>query len=124
MYYTFHGEDAEYVAKNVYETTSVLKYWFGDHITGLATTKLTNKAAESFLRDVLLNKQLRIEIWKSNRNEWQIIRKASPGNLQDVEDFLFSSTHMTSAPVVLAIKYGVADDNKVSWWVQTGDAEC
>lgn len=124
MYYTFHGEDAEYVAKNVYETTSVLKYWFGDHTTGLATTKLTNKAAESFLRDVLLNKQLRIEIWKSNRNEWQIIRKASPGNLQDVEDFLFSSTHMTSAPVVLAIKYGVADDNKVSWWVQTGDAEC
>ncbi|KAL7313114.1 MSH2 protein [Mucor circinelloides] len=113
VYYTFHGEDAEYVAKNVYETTSVLKYWFGDHTTGLATTKLTNKAAESFLRDVLLNKQLRIEIWKSNRNEWQIIRKASPGNLQDVEDFLFSSTHMTSAPVVLAIKYGVADDNKL-----------
>lgn len=29
IYYTFHGEDAEYVAKNVYETTSVLKYWFG-----------------------------------------------------------------------------------------------
>ncbi|CEP08620.1 hypothetical protein [Parasitella parasitica] len=113
VYYTFHGDDAEYVAKNVYETTSVLKYWFGDQTTGLATTKLTNKAAESFLRDVLLNKQLRIEIWKYNKNEWQIIRKASPGNLQDVEDFLFSSTQMTSAPVVIAIKYGVSGDNKL-----------
>lgn len=114
MYYTFHDDDAHYVAKHVYETTSVIKYWYGDHTTGLATTKLTNKAAESFLRDVLLNKHMRIEIWKFNHNEWQIVRRASPGNLQDVEDFLFSSTHMTSAPVVLAIKYSVSDDNKVS----------
>lgn len=120
MYYTFHDDDANYVAKHVYETTSVIKYWYGDHTTGLATTKLTNKAAESFLRDVLLNKHMRIEIWKYNQNEWQIIRRASPGNLQDVEDFLFSSTHMTSAPVVLAIKYSVSDDNKVSGgWIET-----
>lgn len=92
-------------------------YLIGDHLTGLATTKLTNKAAESFLRDVLLNKQLRIEIWKNNRNEWQVIRKASPGNLQDVEDFLFSSTQMTSAPVVIAIKYGASGDNKVWFYI-------
>jgi DNA mismatch repair protein MSH2 len=86
----------------------------GDSVTGLATTKLTSKAAEAFLRDVLLNKQLRIEIWKQSRMEWQLIRQASPGNLQSVEDFLFSSTQMTSAPVVIAIKYGVSGDNKVN----------
>lgn len=66
------------------------------------------------MRDVLLNKQLRIEIWKQTRMEWHLIRQASPGNLQSVEDFLFSSTQMTSAPVVIAIKCGVSGDNKVN----------
>jgi DNA mismatch repair protein MSH2 len=47
--------------------------------------------------------------------EWQLIRQASPGNLQSVEDFLFSSTQMTSAPVVIAIKCGVSGDNKVKY---------
>jgi DNA mismatch repair protein MSH2 len=82
-------------------------------VTGLPTTKLTQKAAENFLRDVLLNKQIRIEIWKQSRLEWQLIRKASPGNIQDVEEFLFSTTQMTSAPVVIAVKHGVSGENKV-----------
>ncbi|KAL9539132.1 hypothetical protein MBANPS3_010452 [Mucor bainieri] len=113
VFYTFHGDDAHYVAKHVYKTTSVIQYWYGDHTTGLPTTKLSNKAAESFLRDLLLNKHMRIEIWKFSQNEWQMVRRASPGNLQDVEDFLFSSTHMTSAPVVLAVKYHVSNDTKI-----------
>lgn len=44
---------------------------------GLATTSLTLSAAESFLRDALLNKQLRIEIWapKKGTGQWSAIRK-------------------------------------------------
>ncbi|RCH82019.1 MutS-like protein, partial [Rhizopus stolonifer] len=72
-YYTCHGDDARYVANQVFETTGVIKYWFGDNETGLPTTKLTNNVAETFMRDVLLNKQLKIEIWKQNRLEWQLI---------------------------------------------------
>lgn len=56
----------------------------------------------------MLNKQLRIEIWKQNRADWQISRKASPGNLQQVEDFLFSNVEMTTAPVVIAVKYSTS----------------
>ncbi|KAI9470644.1 MAG: muts domain V-domain-containing protein [Benjaminiella poitrasii] len=111
-YYTFHGEDAIYIANNVYKTTSVILYWSGDSTTGLPTTKLTNKAAKAFLRDALLNKQLRIEIWKQNRLEWRMVRKASPGNLQAVEDFLFSTAQLTSAPVVIAVKHSTSDENK------------
>ncbi|KAI8991054.1 muts domain V-domain-containing protein, partial [Mycotypha africana] len=122
FYYTFHGDDAEYVAKNVYQTSTVIQRWFGD----LPTTKLSQKAAENFLRDILLNKQMRIEIWKQSRLEWQLIRKASPGNLQDVEDFLFSNQQMTSAPVVLAVKIGISGDNKTvgSLIIQLGVKEC
>ncbi|KAI7906331.1 muts domain V-domain-containing protein [Cokeromyces recurvatus] len=111
-YYTFHGDDAKYIAENVYKTTSVILYWSGDSSTGLPTTKLTNKAAKAFLRDALLNKQLKIEIWKQNRLEWRLIHKASPGNLQSVEDFLFSSAQLTSAPVVIAVKYSISGENK------------
>ncbi|KAG1051074.1 hypothetical protein G6F43_006697 [Rhizopus delemar] len=111
-YYTFHGDDAIYIAETVYKTTSVIKYWLGDSTTGLPSTRLSNRAAETFLRDALLNKQLRIEIWKQDRSEWKCIRKASPGNLQEVEDFLFSSSHMTIAPVVIAVKYSISGDNK------------
>lgn len=71
--------------------------------------------AENFLRDILLNRQMRIEIWKQTRLEWQIIHKASPGNLQQVEDFLFSTSQMTTSPVVLAVKYGVSGDHKVKF---------
>lgn len=56
---------------------------------------------------------MRIEIWKQTRLEWQMIHKASPGNLQQVEDFLFSTSQMTTSPVVLAVKYGVSGDHKV-----------
>ncbi|KAI8379905.1 muts domain V-domain-containing protein [Choanephora cucurbitarum] len=112
-YYTCHGDDAHYVAQQVFETTSVIKYWFGDSETGLPTTKLTNNVAETFMRDVLLNKQLKIEIWKQQRLEWQLQRKASPGNLQSVEDILFSNKQLTSAPVVIAVKYSISGDQKM-----------
>ncbi|KAI7895639.1 muts domain V-domain-containing protein [Mucor mucedo] len=99
-YFTFHEDDARYVAEVVYQTPSVIKNW-----GGLATTKLTETAAKGFLRDLLINKQKRIQIWTGSRTTWRISREASPGNLQQVEDFLFSSVEMTSAPVVIAVKY-------------------
>jgi DNA mismatch repair protein MSH2 len=102
---------------------------------GLATTSLTHSAAESFLRDALLNKQLRIEIWapKKGTSQWSVIRKvylfaqlsffspsftnhfkqASPGNLQDVEDYLFLNSNLTSAPVVMAVKLATTTEHKV-----------
>lgn len=130
-YYSFHGDDAIYIAENVYKTLSVVKYWGGKCQTltkgnrflklqcvyvgepGLATTTLSGLAAESFLRDALLTKQLRIEIWTNQRGQWQLTRKASPGNLQDVEDFLFTTSNMTASPVVMAVKLGTSGEHKV-----------
>lgn len=60
-----------------------------------------------------MHKKLRIEILKQNRNDWEVTCKASPGNLQQVEEFLFSNTQMDSAPVVIAVTYGVSQEQKV-----------
>ncbi|RUP43910.1 hypothetical protein BC936DRAFT_136556 [Jimgerdemannia flammicorona] len=117
-YYTFHGDDALYIAQNVFKTTSVVKYWGGDSSKGLATCILSHSAADSFLRDALLTRQLRIEIWgadgaKKGGAAWKLTRRASPGNLQDVEDYLFANTHMSAAPIVMAAKLGAGGENKV-----------
>ncbi|KAI8983070.1 putative DNA mismatch repair protein MSH2 [Pilobolus umbonatus] len=108
-YYTAHGRNAEYIAEHVYKTTTVIQHWFGDSIP---TVKLTNKVAENFLRDALLKQQLKIEIWKYSQREWKIIQKASPGNIQEVEEYLFSSVQMMTAPVVMAIRFTSQGDNK------------
>ncbi|RCI06731.1 MutS-like protein, partial [Rhizopus stolonifer] len=113
IYYTFHGDDALYIAENVYKTTSVIKYWLGDNKTGIPTVRLSDKPTESFLRDALLNQQLRVEIWKQEKSVWKVVRRASPGNLQEVEDSLFTSCQMTNSPVVIAVKCSISGDNKV-----------
>ncbi|CDH49315.1 dna mismatch repair protein [Lichtheimia corymbifera JMRC:FSU:9682] len=108
-YYTVHGDSAQYVAEHVFKTRTVVKYW-GD---GLPTTTLSSNAAEGFLRDALLNKQQRIEVWIPKRGgQWELNRKASPGNLQDVEDFLFVDTNMTVSPVVMAAWIAASGDSK------------
>ncbi|KAI8143014.1 DNA mismatch repair protein-like protein msh-2 [Fennellomyces sp. T-0311] len=110
-YYSVHGENAQYVAKQVYKTSSVIKYWGGDE--GLETTTVGSGVAESFLRDALVNKQLRIEIWSSNRGQWQLSRRASPGNLQEVEDLLFFNSNLTVAPIVMAVQFGAGIERMV-----------
>jgi DNA mismatch repair protein MSH2 len=38
--------------------------------------------------------------------------QASPGNLQQVEDLLFSNTDNLSSPIVMAIKLSMVDGNR------------
>ncbi|KAI9254505.1 DNA mismatch repair protein msh-2 [Phascolomyces articulosus] len=111
QYFSLHGDDAHYIAHHVFKTTSVIKYWGGEE--GLATTNIGYASAESFLRDALLNKQLKIEIWTSTRGQWELTRKASPGNLQEVEDLLFLNSNMSTSPVVMAVKLGGSAESKV-----------
>jgi hypothetical protein len=42
-----------------------------------------------------------------------IVTQASPGNLQDVEDYLFLNSNLTSAPVVMAVKLATSAEHKV-----------
>ncbi|KAF8966003.1 MutS-like protein, partial [Entomortierella lignicola] len=115
-FYSVHGEDAFFIAKNVYKTTSVIKYLGGDVSTGVPSCTLSKTTCETFLRDALLNRQMRVEIWAAEprkQNAWAIIKRASPGNLQDMEDLLFAHTDMTSSPIVMAVKIQTGGDQRV-----------
>ncbi|CAE6437850.1 unnamed protein product [Rhizoctonia solani] len=115
-YYSAHGPDATFVATHVYHTLSVIKQ-LGSGKNSLPSVTLSSAVAKIFLREALTTRQLRIEIWtpeggkgkSASGSRWELSRKASPGNLQDVEDLLFSNTDLESAPIVMAVRLGKKD---------------
>ncbi|KAF8948080.1 MutS-like protein [Haplosporangium gracile] len=114
-FYSVHGDDAYFIAQHVYKTTSVIKYLGGDVTTGVPSCTLSRTTCETFLRDALLNRQMRIEIWAAEprkQNVWNIVKRASPGNLQDMEDLLFSNTDMAASPIVMAVKIHTGGDQR------------
>ncbi|RIB23812.1 putative DNA mismatch repair protein MSH2 [Gigaspora rosea] len=116
-FYSIHGDDALYIAQNVYKTTSVIKYLGGNVKTGVPSCALSRQNLETFLRDALMNKQMKIEIWAQEQKKanysWKIIQQASPGNIQDLEDFLFSNVEISTSPVVLSVKLQNLGDQKI-----------
>ncbi|CAG8439292.1 7439_t:CDS:10 [Ambispora leptoticha] len=114
-YYSIHGEDALYIAQNFYKTSSVIKYLGGDVKKGIPSCTLSRLAAESFLRDALLNRQMKVEIWggEPRKNVWKVIKRASPGNLQEFEDLLFNNAEISASPIVLGVKLGTKDGQKI-----------
>ena len=64
---------------------------------------MTFTVYKTFLREALFKLGKRIEVWESEgRMKWKCIKKASPGNLQDVEDDL--GGYIETAPIIMAVK--------------------
>ncbi|KAG6132807.1 MutS-like protein [Claviceps purpurea] len=103
-WYTAHGEDAFFIAKTVYKTTSVVRQLGRNDASGLPSVTMTMTVFRQFLREALLKLGKRVEIWESQsgRMNWKCVKKASPGNLQDVEDDL--GGQIESAPMIMAVK--------------------
>ncbi|CEL63099.1 DNA mismatch repair protein msh-2 OS=Neurospora crassa (strain ATCC 24698 / 74-OR23-1A / CBS 708,71 / DSM 1257 / FGSC 987) GN=msh-2 PE=3 SV=1 [Rhizoctonia solani AG-1 IB] len=128
-YYSAHGPDATFVATHVYHTLSVIKQ-LGKGKDALPSVTLSSTVAKIFLREALTTRQLRIEIWtpegskgkSASGTRWELSRRASPGNLQDVEDLLFSNTDLESAPIVMSVRLGKKDAGTKTVGVAFADA--
>ncbi|KAG9311644.1 DNA mismatch repair protein [Chiua virens] len=110
-FYSVHGSDALFVAAHVFRTNSVIKYLgAGGKTAGLPSVTLKYTLGHAFLREALTVKQLRVEIWTPapgqgrKATKFVLQKEASPGNLQAVEDLLFTNSDVLSAPIVIAIK--------------------
>ncbi|KAI0475448.1 DNA mismatch repair protein msh-2 [Xylariaceae sp. FL0804] len=103
-WYTAHGEDANYIARTVYKTTSVVRQLGRSDASGLASVTMTVTVFRQFLREALFKLGKRIEIYTNGgaRLGWKVAKQASPGNLQDVEDEL--GGQFEAAPMILAVK--------------------
>ncbi|KAI5480523.1 DNA mismatch repair protein MSH2 [Pseudohyphozyma bogoriensis] len=118
-WFSAHDSSALYIATHHFKTSTVLKYL--GRAPGLPSVTLSPIIAQSFLRDALTTKQLRIEIFKPSEGsgsgkssqKWKLGKAASPGNLAGVEELLFANTDLLVAPVILAIRLGSAGERKV-----------
>jgi len=96
-----HGDDAMLIAQVQYKTTSVIKTL--GKPPGLPSVTMTFTAYKSFLRDAIFRLGKRVEVLESSgRDQWKVVKQASPGNLQDIEDEL--GGYVDSAPIILAVK--------------------
>ena len=102
-WYTAHGDDAAFIARTVYKTTSVLRQLGKNDSTGLPSVTMTITVYRNFLREALFRLGKRIEVWGgTGRGNWKVTKQASPGNLQDVEEEL--GGQFDGAPIILAVK--------------------
>lgn len=83
----------------------------------LETCYVKSNNFETLLKDLLLVKQYRVEIWKKNSKtyEWTLHNHGSPGNLGQFEDILYSSddnqsTDPVSDPGLISIQI-IYEDN-------------
>ncbi|XP_034934485.1 DNA mismatch repair protein Msh2 [Chelonus insularis] len=119
-YYTCHGSDATYVAKEFFKTTSVCKMIGaeGNKIEGV----LLNKGQfEAFLKELLLVKKYRAEVYVQTgvgkNKTWNLQYKGSPGNLSQFEDILFGTDDnnptATISGTTMAVVMGMDGKSKV-----------
>ncbi|KAH8668718.1 muts domain V-domain-containing protein [Xylariales sp. PMI_506] len=103
-WYTAHGEDATFIARTVYKTTSVVRQLGRNDASGLPSVTMTVTVFRQFLREALFKLGKRVELYASTggRMNWKVVKQASPGNLQDVEDEL--GAHFEAAPMILAVR--------------------
>ncbi|XP_022245437.1 DNA mismatch repair protein Msh2-like [Limulus polyphemus] len=107
-FYTLHGSDAVFVAKEFFKSMSVVKYYCSGS-RKLETVSLSKLNFESFVRDLLLFHHYRVELYKSqtgsrNNSSWVLDSKASPGNLTEMEGLLFGNMELVEARGVISIK--------------------
>lgn len=121
-WYTAHGDDANFIARTVYKTTSVVRQLGKNDHTGLASVTMTVTVFRQFLREALFKLGKRVEIWASvgGRMNWKIAKQASPGNLQDVEEDL--GGQFDGAPMIMAVKFSAKASEARSVGVCFADA--
>lgn len=78
---------------------------------------LSKSNFENFIRDLLLVKQYRVEVYvnqgSAKNQDWVPEYKGSPGNLTQFEDILFSNNDVAVGTSVIAVKLGGEGRNRV-----------
>ncbi|XP_066599246.1 DNA mismatch repair protein Msh2 [Prorops nasuta] len=115
-YYTLHGSDALFAAQEVFKTTAVCKM-IGAEPNKTQGVILNKNHFEAFIRDLLLVKQYRVEIYvnqgSAKNQDWILEYKGSPGNLTQFEDILFGNNDIAVGASLIAVKLGFEGKSRI-----------
>uniref|UniRef100_A0A803NC62 DNA mismatch repair proteins mutS family domain-containing protein n=1 Tax=Chenopodium quinoa TaxID=63459 RepID=A0A803NC62_CHEQI len=102
-YFTAHGENAAFVAKTYYHTTTALRQ-LGNGSDSLSSVTVSKSMFETIARDLLLERTDRtIELYEGSGSNCRLVKSGSPGNLGSFEDILFANNEMQDSPATVAL---------------------
>ncbi|XP_019248205.1 PREDICTED: DNA mismatch repair protein MSH2 isoform X2 [Nicotiana attenuata] len=102
-YYTAHGDDATFIAKTYYHTTTALRQ-LGNGADALSSVSVSRNMFETIARDILLERMDRtLELYEGSGSNWRLVKSGTPGNLGSFEDILFANNEMQDSPVIAAL---------------------
>ncbi|XP_062116924.1 DNA mismatch repair protein MSH2 [Humulus lupulus] len=102
-YYTAHGENATFIAKTFYHTTTALRQ-LGTGSYSLSSVSVSRNMFETIVRDLLLERTNHaVELYEGSGSNWRLVKSGTPGNISSFEDILFANNEMQDTPVVVAL---------------------
>lgn len=109
-YYSIHGpDDTDLVSRIFYKTTAHIKIMApdgDDAADSLPYLTLSKNNFETVIRDLLLVKNYRVEVYtkKPNTTDWKIEFRGSPGNLIQFEDLLFTNKDVLQGNTIISLQ--------------------
>ncbi|XP_027167250.1 DNA mismatch repair protein MSH2 [Coffea eugenioides] len=102
-YYTAHGENATFIAKTYYHTTTALRQ-LGSGSGAISSVSVSKNMFETIARDLLLERtDHTIELYEGSGSNWRLVKSGTPGNIGSFEDILFANNEMQNSPVIAAL---------------------
>ncbi|TKY54940.1 DNA mismatch repair protein MSH2 [Spatholobus suberectus] len=102
-YYTAHGENATFIAKTYYHTTTAMRQ-LGSGSNALSSVSVSRNMFETIARDLLLERtDHTLELYEGSGSNWRLVKSGTPGNIGSFEDVLFANSEMQDSPVVVAL---------------------
>ncbi|RAL41269.1 hypothetical protein DM860_010063 [Cuscuta australis] len=102
-YYTAHGDNATFIAKTYYHTTTALRQ-IGSGSGAISSVSVSRNMFETITRDLLLERtDHTLELYEGSGSNWRLVKTGTPGNLGSFEDILFANNEMRDTPAIVAL---------------------
>lgn len=102
-YYTAHSENATFIAKTYYHTTTALRQ-LGTGSDAISSVSISKNMFETIARDLLLERtDHTLELYEGSGSNWRLVKSGSPGNLGSFEEILFANNDMQDSPVIVSL---------------------
>ncbi|MQM09561.1 hypothetical protein Taro_042438 [Colocasia esculenta] len=109
-YYTVHGENAIFIAKTYYHTSSALRQ-LSSGADGISSVSVSKNMFETIARDLLLERTDHIlELYEGSGSNWRLSKTGTPGRLGSFEDILFANNDMHDSPAIVALCLSFRDN--------------